>query len=565
MTDAHHVYDMNRVEDPLPEYEFCIIGSGPAGMVLAAELVGGGRQVCVLESGRLAPSAHADALREVVTTDLAIKPYSRERVLGGASSTWSGLAPPLDPVDFAERHLPVPGWPLAYEELVPYWQKASDRYFFPPWESFAPADWVKGIRESGDLRPVWTEMTEKIFLALSSPKNFGVELKGIFATPGAALYYDATVVRLHAEQSGEERTATVRSAEVVTSSGKRRRVTARCFILAAGGIENARLLLVSTGADGVGLGNGYDQVGRCFMNHPKNKYGTVRLRRPLRDAPYFLGFMKHGYSGYCGLRLPEERQRELGVLNSYLRLEPVYPWTDRTGVEVAIVLIKKWHTFFEWWKDRQKNRLTALRSYAETGDDSATQNEQKSWWQWLLLGGAMVRDCWPVSLYLRARLLKRRPEIRQFRLRYFMEMEPRPENRVTLSDRVDRHGVPLPVVSCSVSELDRRSLLEVHRAFVAEVARQNLGELSSDLETADPWPIDQDASHHIGTTRMGHDPATSVVNVNLRVHGVENLYAAGSSVFATSGCANPTYTICALSIRLAEHLARLSAREVRHV
>src|SRR6185369_16131038 len=87
-----------------------------------------------------------------------------------------------------------------------------------------------------------------------------------------------------------------------------------------------------------------------------------------------------------------------------------------------------------------------------------------------------------------------------------------------------------------------------------------IGELEGDLERASPWPIDQDASHHMGGTRMGSDPRTSVVDADLRVHGAENLWIAGSSVFPASGCANPTYTIVALSIRLARHLRGALAR-----
>ena len=86
------------------------------------------------------------------------------------------------------------------------------------------------------------------------------------------------------------------------------------------------------------------------------------------------------------------------------------------------------------------------------------------------------------------------------------------------------------------------------------VAELGIGRLETGLAAADPWPIDQDASHHMGTTRMGVDPASSVVDPNGRVHGVENVYLAGASVFPTSGCANPTFTIVALSIRLARHL-----------
>ena len=137
-----------------------------------------------------------------------------------------------------------------------------------------------------------------------------------------------------------------------------------------------------------------------------------------------------------------------------------------------------------------------------------------------------------------------------------MEMEPRPENRVELGTAVDPNGQPTALVRHDCSALDRRSLVELHDVLRTELSAAGFGELETDLATADPWPITQDASHHMGTTRMGTDPAVSVVDPECRVHGVENVWMAGASVFPTSGCANPTFTIVALAIRLAETLER---------
>jgi choline dehydrogenase-like flavoprotein len=143
-----------------------------------------------------------------------------------------------------------------------------------------------------------------------------------------------------------------------------------------------------------------------------------------------------------------------------------------------------------------------------------------------------------------------------------MEMEPDPENRVTLSDALDANGVPVPRVAHRCTELDRRSLVALHEELGRELESTGVGRLESDLATADPWPVDQDASHHMGTTRMGTDPATSVVDPDLRLHTIGNVWCAGASVFPTSGCANPTLTIVALSIRLARHLRTVLAAEV---
>jgi hypothetical protein len=319
--------------------------------------------------------------------------------------------------------------------------------------------------------------------------------------------------------------------------------------VATGGIENARLLLISK------LGNERDQVGRYFMNHPKNYRGVLKLARPVTKAPYFFGCMHRDFAGYAGLRLPEQTQRERGLLNSYVRLEPLFPWSDSQGIEALVLLVKRSKLIMGRMRKRGQRGVVELRDYSETGDDSDLSNERRSGLAWFALIGKILADAPRVARYLWYRLIPGMvPLIREVRLRNFMEMQPDPENRVTLSETPDEDGRPLPRVSHRCTDLDRRSLLCLHEVLAREVERAGLGALESDLEQIDPWPITQDASHHLGTTRMGADPQTSVVTPQLRVHGLENLYMAGGSVFPTSGCANPTFTIVALSVRLAQHL-----------
>jgi choline dehydrogenase-like flavoprotein len=177
----------------------------------------------------------------------------------------------------------------------------------------------------------------------------------------------------------------------------------------------------------------------------------------------------------------------------------------------------------------------------------------------------LLRHLPSVLAYVKSRLLDRGgPMIKRVRIRNFMEMEPRRENRVELSAEskdVDVFGMRLPLVKHDTNERDRRSLIRLQEALRVELARTGFGDLAMDLMDQESWPINQDASHHIGTTRMGSDPATSVVDANLLLHATSNLYVSGASVFPTSGCANPTYTIVALAVRLAEHLAEALPRQ----
>ncbi|MEL6431736.1 MAG: GMC family oxidoreductase, partial [Planctomycetota bacterium] len=325
-------------------------------------------------------------------------------------------------------------------------------------------------------------------------------------------------------------------------------------------------LLLSRSAGDAGLGNGHDQVGRCLMNHPKNYRGLLRLTQPTSSWPYLFGCLHAGFAGYAGLRLTEERQAELGVLNSYVRFEPIFPWSDDEGVESAVLIAKRSALAMKGLARKSQKEVVELRDYSETGDDTDLQNARKSATDWLGVGWNVVRHAPSVARYAYHRLSKRAPLVRTVRLRNFMEMEPAAANRVTLSGRRDSFGQELPHVHHQTTELDRRSLVELHRALAHAVDAAGVGRLDSDLDALAAggdaeWPITQDASHHLGTTRMGDDPRTSVCDADGRVHGSDNVFCAGGSLFPTSGCANPTFTVVALSIRIA---ARLREELSRH-
>lgn len=555
------IRDLAAHEGPLPDYDVCIVGSGPAGTTVAAELATSGLRVAVLESGTTKTTARGDRLRRVDSVGITIKDYSRERVFGGASSTWAGLSSPLDPIDFAERPwIGAPGWPIGRSELDGDYEAAAARYRFPPRACFTPQGFAR-LRVKSPLQPEFARLDEKVFLARTTPQHFGREHRAVFEREAVDLWLDATVLRLDGGASAPR----IDSVTIRASNGRTASVRARAFVLACGGIENARLLLASRDHCPQGLGNERDQVGRGFMNHPKNYFGVLRLAKPVEAAPYWFGCVFEGFAGYAGLRLREDEQRRLRVLNSYVRFEPLFPWSDNRGVEAFILLVKRATFVLRSFLSTKGDEVIELRDYAETGDDSALQNERKGLLGWLTVLGLVFANLHRVLQYVFFRLVKSvRPKIRRVRLRNFMEMEPRAEQRVTLCADSDEDGKPLPRVQHAPSELDRRSLIALHAALREEFQRSGLGTLEGELESATPWPIDQDASHHLGATRMGRDPATSVVDTDLRVHGVDNVYCAGGSVFPTSGCANPTFTIVALSIRLARHLReRLTVKESR--
>ncbi len=513
-------------------YDVCIIGSGPAGLTIAKELTDSGKTICVLECGSLAKDLKANELRTVVNSgEIKIKDSSRERVLGGTSTTWGGLSSPLDKVD-------MKNWPISYDELFKYY-KSLHKYGFAKIEEFNEKG-LDEIKKDADFEIGSEVLNEKIFIAKDPPWNFGKELKHIFEKENVELFLDSTVIKINKKESHIE------SVSIKNSLGLENKIKAKNFVIAAGGIESTRLLLVSN------IGNENDQVGRYITNHPKNSSGFIKLNKPATNLTYLYGYLHNGWSKSAGVRVSEDVQKSLGILNSYVRLEPIFPWTDSSGVAHLLIIIKKAKLFLDWWKKQQK-KLVNLRDWGETGDDV----KQSKKFNLFLSIFEITKDFPAVFSYSIHRLFQNKKiHINTIRLRNFMDMEARPENRIILSDKTDRNGMRLPEVILNTSELDRKSVIELHNVIADDLKKRNIGTLTSDLSTASPWPINSEASHHLGGTIMGDDEKNSVVDKDLKLHHTDNLYICSSSVFPSAGNANPTYTICALAVRLAENLKK---------
>ena len=144
----------------------------------------------------------------------------------------------------------------------------------------------------------------------------------------------------------------------------------------------------------------------------------------------------------------------------------------------------------------------------------------------------------------------------------YFEQAPNPDSRVTLGKSLDAFGQRKVNVDWRLTPLDHETFRSSARVFGEEIARAGKG--CFELE---PWLADDGyakpevhgTAHHMGTTRMSNDPRTGVVDAKCKVHGVDNLHIAGSSVFPTSGWAFPTFTIVALSMRLADEVRDLLA------
>jgi choline dehydrogenase-like flavoprotein len=313
-------------------------------------------------------------------------------------------------------------------------------------------------------------------------------------------------------------------------------VIGKVFVLAGGGIENARLMLASRHQQPMGVGNGQDNVGRYFMDHPRSVWGRVRLHREA-DLARLTGFPTSWGKGQVGLSLSPEVQAREGLLNSYLTLETSYSDRGARGYGSLVGIVK--------------NRLLA-RHGAATAESPANIALAR------YIYHLSPMELLPWRVYRGLATLLRRPR-REVVLVNFAEQPPRRESRVLLRSEVDRFGMPLAALDWRVGEAEERSIRRLHEHLAGHLREQGLGTLEYDPGDG-AGPIFTDASHHLGATRMSVDPNTGVVDADCRVHGLANLFVAGSSVFPTGGHANPMLTIVALALRLGDTL-RLEAGE----
>jgi len=502
------------------EADLCIVGAGAAGITLAREFANSGIKVALLESGTMEFDPETQDLYQGAETG---RPYldlttCRLRYFGGTTNHWGGWCLPLDPVDFEAREgLPYRGWPFGRAALDPFYRRAHPICQIGAFD-YDPFHWdVKGDR----VPPPFTGPHFICKTLQQSPPTrfaavYGPELR---AAPNISVYLGANLLRFEAGADG----ATVREAAVGTLGGGRFAVTARKFVLAAGGVENARLLLLSNAQRPRGLGNDNDLVGRFFMVHLEygsaviavtDPYTYMEFNRPWRaDAP------TRPFVGLSDDTMRQKRLANTRITWGY-QMKPLPKGLDA---------------------------LLRLAGKEKRAPGSGPAGDVLS----------VVRDLDSLAGYGWNRVaLHHGSPVDSVTVRCHSEQMPNPDSRVTLGGERDALGCNRVALDWRLTEADKRMVNETHALLATEVGRTGFGRLRYLLgDDLTSWPEElRGNEHQMGTTRMHSDPKQGVVDPQCRVHGVENLYVAGSSVFPTSGAANPTLTILALTLRLADHL-----------
>lgn len=491
------------------ETDICVIGAGAAGITIAREFIGTSTRVALLESGGFELDSQTQSLYDgenigLPSFDLNV---NRLRYFGGTTNHWSGHSRPLDPIDFEQRSwVPHSGWPLSREELDPFYRRSQPIIGLGPYEYENLQFWQDELKLP-DLELDENRLKTAVYNQ-SPPTRFGKEYRRVLKqADNISVYLHANVLDIQANDTASE----VTGLKVSSIDGPEFSVKAKTYILATGGMENARILLLSNSVAPAGLGNDSGLVGRFFMDHLLLRPGAdVSFSDPRINLQLYQAIHKvDGGRMFAILASPEKLLRDEKLNNFRMHLIRATP----------------------------SNRLPVGRVFSKLDDVSGA--------------GTSELDAVPV----------RKQNKDHVALHLVLEPIPNPDSRITLSDKTDLFGQRKIDVNWQLSDKDLQNAYRAIELAALEFGRMGVGRAYATLfRDSNQWPGNLEAGrHHCGTTRMTDNPKTGVADRNCKVNNISNLYLTGSSLFPTIGYANPTLTIVALALRLCDHIkAQLS-------
>ena len=483
--------------------DLAIVGGGPAGISLALALADSGLSILLLESGGTTFDPRTQALYAGEETGVRYVPLDagRLRYLGGATNHWGGWSRPLDAIDFETRKgVAYTGWPVSLSDLEPYFPRAQELIECSTWAyDRGPKEGAEGTLlplAPGGVSTTWFQFSKTRDSTL--PTHFGERYaSALKAAAKITPMMQANVTAIRLSQDGKK----VERLDVATLSGNSFTVKPRFVVLAAGAVEIARLMLASNDVMKTGVGNANDMVGRFFADHP--------IPRDVATLVVFDGKLDPIY----GNAMPQPGTPDLIMRAA---LSPSAAFMRAHGAAGSLTTVEN------------AAPLDTLGTAAVVATAQALRVDASRAKAWSLGCG--------------------------------MEMTPDPDRRLTLSDARDPLGMPRLKLNMTISDDDFAHF----RLTLAELGRQLLaaktGMIRLSYNSRAQWLAAMDwGNHHMGTTRMSADPRTGVVDANSMVHGIGNLFVAGSSVFTTYGSSNPTLNLVALALRLGDHLKKVTA------
>jgi choline dehydrogenase-like flavoprotein len=505
-----------------------------------------GLSCLLIESGGETPNAFAGSLSQATIADPrrhAPMNVASCRALGGTSRWWGGRCVPFDDIDFTDRpYAPETAWPFSHDTIKPWYEQAVAFLDCGTAEFLAPhPDWVAldGIKLEQLER--WTPQID-----------MGMRhRKALEESSRISVLVDATVTDL--SLSPDE--TRIEAISLASRSHRLQLPVKRC-VLACGGLETTRLLLASKRKHPNSFGGSDSVLGHYYMGHMFGKIADIVLNDPASVRIH--DFFKDGKAfARRRLMLASDVQAREKISNIAFWIDNPRFWNhDHKSGILSLVWIALLLPFIGRRLSSEGIRRAHIgpKPYPVL---SHVANVLRSPFATLASLVHIVKD----------RFLSKPPKpgflvynrAGRYALQYHAEHLPNAASKVTLSDEQDALGVPRLAIDLRYAERDAASVLRAHEIFDQALQAANVGRLDyhapAKYRLADIMQQATDGFHQIGTTRMGLSPQTSIVDPDCRVHGLENLFIASSSVFPSSSQANPTLLAVAFAMRLAAHLA----------
>ncbi|HEY9740936.1 MAG TPA: hypothetical protein V6C90_10645, partial [Coleofasciculaceae cyanobacterium] len=451
------------------ETDVCIVGAGPAGVSLARELIGQNFRVCLLESGGLEPNDDIQSLAaeegERFAGEYPGAVHLRHREFGGTAHRWGidigdnqrGVRyVPLDPIDFEKRDgVPYSGWPFSKSHLDPFYERAQATCQIGPY-TYDPSDWED--EQSPQLAFTGNRVTSKMFQF--GPRDIFIHdyRHELEQASNITIYIHATAVELETDEVAK----TVTRVRVGCLPARQFWVSAKQFIIALGGIENARLLLLSDKTQKTGLGNQNDVVGRFFMDHPMVRSGLLLPSNPQIFDSMALYDMRRvrGTQVIAKLALTEEvmhREQLLNInaalfpRNSVYKLNPLR-FLFPNGKNYQSKAVRSVQLLLQAARRREipKDLLKHLGQFVTGIDDMLYfQTRNKPVWAHTSSVIGFDQGGW-------SELQDKEKQFGVLEVVHITEQAPDPDNRVTIGTQLDALGCRKVKLDWRWNEIDRR-------------------------------------------------------------------------------------------------------------
>jgi choline dehydrogenase-like flavoprotein len=527
-------------------FDVCVVGSGMIGLGTATALARRHLSVLVIEAGGERPTiASADPIGATVMDEARHAPMQLAvaRAFGGTGWLWGGRCIPLDQIDFEPRAtIDSEGWPISAADLAPYNDEAAAILGCGP--AIFRCSPVPELPESDcDLDLAGAERW-------CDEPNTARKLMRSGALTGITIVLDATVIDLEIAAAGSSVTALI-----VKSCGRTYRLSgARNIVVAGGGLETARLLLHVARQHSELFGGANGALGRYYMGHMSGKIARIKFASPAMAEAFDYG-ISDGFAVRRRMSFTRKalRERELPNIIFYPDNPALADPAHCSGLLSAL-----WLVLVSPLGSRLLPEAIRLSQIGKRRDYAAHMRN-------------VIRDlpnavCELAGIAWQRFVEKRRkPHVfirasnGEYPLHYHSEHKPSRVSRVWLGAECDENGMSRLVIDLRFTREDADAVVRAHEEFDAALRCARIGQLIYDVPLEERFATvlaqAKDGFHQMGLARMGRSNDSSVVDFNCRVHGLDNLYLAGSAVFRTGGQANPTFSAVALGIRLADHLA----------